>query len=447
LTHPPDWGKTLDRPRVYRLPEDQQALRERYLHGGPSPQFEELLSQADSLGATVVFVEVPYVDFDYRAEYSNLYARSFRPPPDKTERLLFFRETKFLGFSALRPSHKPVGRTAISPPPREAPFVTCLAPHAIHPYGRDLPVDAYPFVSQDGQYGRCAHAAIWSIARYHHLRHGTPKVSIAAVVEAAGTREPVDRTFASEGLYLHQVAEAFHGLGLPPIHYDPRQLPLGESLRKVTSRYLNSGFPVALNTHAHLTVLVGYGKEDEQFFFIRSDDNLGAYERVLDSENDRLGEWEMLLVPLPARIHVPAELAELAAVKTLREQSGATDKTLPVRRALEAGDFRLRTYAVEAFRYKKLLAARGPGDEVVNHHLLVPAPIWIWVTEFQSRAGKGNERVYAEVAIDATSHRGRPRPVFANFETRCVAWLPEDSGALAKDVQQETPYATALPGR
>lgn len=445
-----------------------------------------MLTDIAELGGTHVLIEAPYIDFDYRSEYSHLYARIFNPPPNKCERLLFFADDRFLGFSVMRPSHKPVGRTAFVPPPKAQSLACCLAPHHVRPGGEHLNVEAYPFMSQDGQYGRCAHAAIWSVARYHHHRHGTGRHSIAGVVDAAGTREAVDRTSASGGLYLHQVAAAFHGLGLPTMIYDPKkdcgrtveglengvdgapnagegQVQVGkddgrarriaDDIERVVCRYLDSGFPVVLNTDSHLTVLIGYGYQDNKVVFLRADDNYGPYEIVPQWRGcaDRLGEWEMLLIPLPARIHVPGESAEIFAYKHMKKESGATKETLPFRQLLHDGELRMRTYAVEATEYKVALAGREPSlsDEVVEHHRSIPASAWIWVTEFQRKSKDFtlSAEVVGEIAMDATSHRSHPSPVFANMPGRCVAWLPDEALPRAKKVTDISGYGSAMPTR
>ena len=447
---PEDWGKTLERPRAYKLPDAADALIERYEHGGRSTQLREVIASATGSGATASFIEAPYVDFDYRAEYSNLYARNFVPPPDRCERLLFFAGQEFLGFSVMRPSHKTVGRTAVAPPTDLARFVCCAATHRVRPYGQSFAVEAFPFVSQDGQYGRCAHAAIWAVARYHHLKHRTPKQSIAAVVEAAGTRQNVDRTSASEGLYLYQVVDALRRLGLPTRAYDPAALPLpGETLETIVCRYLNSGFPVMVNTPGHLTVLVGYGHDGDAVFFLRSDDNCGPYERVdqPNSDQDRLKTWDMLLVPFPARIHVPGEAGEIAAVREFLRLAGADDETAEWQDRMLNGELRLRTYAIDSAEYKMRLGARNSVREVVRHHRATPASAWVWVTEFHVRGADVAERVVGEVAIDATSHPSRPRWVMANLPGRCFSLLPEESEARRTVVPYAGPYRSALPDR
>ena len=459
---PQDWARTVDRPRTFALADGARALRQRYESLGGSEQLERVLVDLVAGGATHAVVEAPYVDFDYRAEYSQLYSRTFNPPPDKCERLLFFSETRFMGYSVMRPSHKPVGRTGVVPPPQAEPLACCLARDAVRPGGRRLEVEAYPFLSQDGQYGRCAHAAIWSVARYHHLRHRTPRHSPAAVVEAAGTRETVDRTFASGGLYLHQVVSAFHGLGLPTMVYDPDKYPHAgsnaangpvETVQRVVCRYLNSGFPVALNTEAHLTVLTGYGHGADGIVFLRSDDNHGPYERVHEWQNgaDRLGRWQALLVPLPARLHVPGEAAEIAARREMLRQAGATSASLGFRQLVHDGALRLRTYAIESAEYKRCLANRTPAlpEAVIAHHLPVPMSSWVWVTEFQRKTISPYEpaEVVAELVIDATSHRLRPQPLVAHLPGRCIAWPPDEPVPRGKTVDAADASGSAMPAR
>jgi len=454
---PADWASSVERPRRFDMTSELDELKARYQMFGASQQLRNLLDDLGALEPTHALVEAPYVDWDYRAEFSQLYSRAFNPPSDKAERLLFFADDKFLGFAVMRPTPKPVGRTAVAPPPLIANAAICLAKHHVRPAGDRHCVEAYPFLSQDGQYGRCAHAAIWSIARYHHLRHGTARRSIAAVVEAAGTRETIDRTFASGGLHLHEVASAFRKLGLPALMYDPKKLPKVDSKREtlegVACRYLDSGFPVALNTAAHLTVLIGYGYNCDELVFVRSDDNERPYELVHQwrDGSDRLGEWEMLLVPLPGRIHVPSEHAELAARRELDRVSGATKNTLWLRQKLHDGELRLRTYAIDSPEYKCALPQRAPElpDEVVDHHQSVPLASWIWVTEFQDKAVAPGAagRVLAEVAIDATSHRLNPRPLLANVPGGCYGWLPEERKARFKRVPAQDSYGSALPPR
>lgn len=117
---PTDWASSGDHPRRFDMTTQRAELQARYESFGASKQLRNLLEDLDALKATHALVEAPYVDWDYRAEFSQLYSREFNPPSDKAERLLFFAGEKFLGFAVMRPMPKPVGRTALAPPPRIA---------------------------------------------------------------------------------------------------------------------------------------------------------------------------------------------------------------------------------------------------------------------------------------------------------------------------------------
>ena len=161
-----------------------------------------------------------------------------------------------IGTSVIRPLPQLVGRTLLSPPLEQQPYVTCMTTMPVHAFGYEWIAKGYPFTSQDGEYGVCAHAAIWSIARYHNLRYGTDLQTTSGIIEAAGLRERPDKTARSDGLYAHDIVRAFRGIGLPALHYDiddiPRTSNNTETAHTVIHRYLNSGIPVAVLSANHM---------------------------------------------------------------------------------------------------------------------------------------------------------------------------------------------------
>lgn len=216
---PAHWGRPNPGPLRFSLAGMGMAVRERYRPLGPSRQLDQIFGSALDAGATKVFIDRPYIDSDYRSDLSHFYGRSFRPPSSETERLIFTSDEEVLGVSVIRPLPQQVGRTLLPPPERERPYVTCIAKMPVHAFGFEWTATGYPFTSQDGEYGVCAHAAIWSIARYHHLRFGTDHYSTSGIIEAAGLRERPDKTARSDGLYAYDVVRAFRGIGLPAIQY------------------------------------------------------------------------------------------------------------------------------------------------------------------------------------------------------------------------------------
>jgi hypothetical protein len=386
---------------------------------------------ATELGAEWVLREAPYVDYDYRSEYSQHFSRRFRPPPDSSERLIFLNpELRAVGYCVLRPTPQPVGRTVMNVPGKLEPFVSCRAAQDILAYGRRYEVDGFPFMSQDGEYGRCAHAAVWSIARFQHALHKTGRHSIAAIVAATGTNQLPDRTVMSGGLTVAEVRQALRRLGLPVLTYLPDR-PLEETtFEEVMCRYLDSGFPVAINTPNHLTVLVGYGREaDGTIRWIRCDDNSGPYEVVsaydpVKKMDPRLGSWQMALIALPGRIHVPAESAQIAAKRTFERELGNTDGPKHLRERWDAGKIRIRTYAVKPADLKeKLLKDKEQIKELADFYRSIPTPIWAWISEF-SDADEEEGTVLGKVMIDATSSKQAPEAVAADIDGWCVYFDP-----------------------
>lgn len=437
---PGNWGRDHRGPRSYPFLSAGQAVRDRYLPLANSRQLERIFETARLNGADHVYVDSPYIDLDYRSDLAHFYARAFRPPPDTTERLLFTRGDEIVGASVIRPLPQPVGRTMMAPPPDVEPYLCCKTTMDVHAFGYTWEVSGFPFTSQDGEYGVCAHAAIWAIARYHHLQFGTDRQTISGIIEAAGLRERTDRTARSKGLYALDILRAFRGIGLPALNYDADDIPHPEDINKVICRYLNSGIPVGVLTDYHMMVICGYGERaDGTIFYFLSDDNFESYVRVdaipedtgtlpADGDGDQemsdaeVHPWKMLLIPLPGRIHVSGEAAEARAEQTFEDRVRADTGPQHLLRVWENNELRVRTYATPAWRYVNRLAERGVPSSIRDHHIYAPKAGWLWVSEFQDLAREPEERVIGEIAIDATSLQLDPSPVFANIHGWAYLW-------------------------
>jgi hypothetical protein len=147
------------------------------------------LEVARAGGATSVVIETRYIDLDYRSEYSAFYARTFQSAPDSAHRLHFFRapltadqlwrlpdDHGYLGYVIIRPSDLgPVGRTVLQAPPGMADAVRTRVRDPVCFFGQTLVVDGVPFMQQDSQLGRCAHAAAWMCHYTAHRRDGVAR--------------------------------------------------------------------------------------------------------------------------------------------------------------------------------------------------------------------------------------------------------------------------------
>lgn len=462
---PESWGARQDGAQYVDLASHGVEVRARYRKLGGNRQLDEVFSIALNAGAERVYVDRPYVDFDYRSDLSHYYGRAFRPPPETTERLIFTAGDEILGVSVMRPLPRQVGRTVLAPPTQRAPYVTCKAKMAVNAFGFEWEVEGYPFTSQDGQYSRCAHAAIWSIARYHHLRFGTDRYTTSAIIEAAGLRERPDKTAPSDGMYASDIARAFRGIGLPALQYDVAKIPETfkgkETAHTVIRRYLNSGIPVGVQTSNHMIVLVGYGESaDGNAFYIVSDDTKGPYDRrTLVKSGPKA--WNLLIIPLPGRMHVAGDAAQARAEHVfgdrVRADMGPSGMLARWRRHEEEekesaeepdvdAPLEVKTYASLSSAYVNSLGRRGVPVPLRNHHIFAPKGNWLWVSEFHDPDAPPACRVVGEIAIDATSMQLDPDPVFGNIDGWAYIWdRGADEPSVAQQVKEGARYASALP--
>lgn len=149
------------KPARLELPNGWNWLDERYRSLKPAKQLDWVFGHVRDRATHALF-EHEYIDADYRNEYANFYVKVFERLPDRCERLHFWENETYLGFCSIRPiAGAPVGRSALLPKADDLTNVACLASSTSHPYGHTLRVAAFPFISQDRRYGRCAHAVIW----------------------------------------------------------------------------------------------------------------------------------------------------------------------------------------------------------------------------------------------------------------------------------------------
>jgi hypothetical protein len=421
------------KPRRFQLPADWPALRERYSGLGPSRPLDWVYEHLASLAVTDVLLEHEYLDRDYRDEYREFYAQTFRWVPDRCERLHFWNEEGYVGYCSLRPiKGRPVGRTMLDPGLAFQDDVACVVKASASPYGLKLSAPAFPFISQDRQYGRCAQAVIWMIAHYHHLRHGAPQRLMSEIVRAAAATE-TERVLPSKGLTDEQVGDTFRRLDLSALRFYVDTLSQDE-LEELIRPYLNSAMPIAVGTPGHLTAIIGGGYDASgRLTVVQCDDESGAYVR---SYVDVRGanKWEILFVPLPGRIFLAIEdIASTArgTMKQLADDYGAAD-------VLSARTIRYREYVVEVSEYKRRLFERGLPGRAAEAHAQVASARWIWVLEIQdaSLASETPHCVLGELALDATSDEADLIYLFANLPGLRAVW---PRGQTTPDVDLEPP--------
>jgi hypothetical protein len=451
---PEDWSRDRE-PLLLSLPGDLAELFATYHHELKGGQiFKRVVGRAIAAGADSVLVERPYIDADYRSEFAGFYAEVYRELPDRAHRLHFLdnENRRYCGYATIRPIlGRPVSRTMLEPPPALAGHVSCLATSKASPYGAEFKARGFPFISQDYQYGVCAHAAIWMVALYFHLAFGRPRVHLSDIVEAARHPAYGQRRTPSNGLTHPQMNAALETLGMSAINYVFGQLPEDETAERIACRYLNSRLPVIVLGSGHARVLVGYGAEQEEggLFFVCHDDARGPYRAIGDpgrgrDEGSPDGHWERLVVPMPGRIYLAGESAEREGGVALGGELAKHRELRHHLAALERGERRLRTYVTTIADYLHRLRDRGVSTDVQRWHALTGASHWVWVVELQdtAAAARGPDCVLGEVIIDTTSDDREPNFLSANLPGYKMRWAALGAPTQTQESGQRELYRT-----
>lgn len=381
-----------------------------------------VVSAAIAAGANAVAVEPNYVDLDWRSELTAFYSKSFCSYPSFTDRLHFLSvdtltdskkladqlsssSTRYIGYSVMRPlKWAPVGRTMLAPPKTLKDRVQCVATDVVHLNGITFPVTGAPFISQDSQLTRCAHAVAWQVAYLHHLRFGSNRTTSSSMVESAALDVSEARHIPSTGLMRSQLGRVLRRAGIGPVVYNTASLPGdGETVGSLLSRYVSAGFPVIAANDRHSVLVIGqYGKTGAHEYVFH-DDERGPYIDTSTSSVDAARPWTRLVVPVQPKLYVPGEQAEAVAHWMLTSVAPLPDSSQTLRslarRFKDSGkQGRLRTFPMESIRYKELLGRRGLPDDLVAAVRTKPMPRWVWITEVTARG-----ELISELVIDATS--------------------------------------------
>ncbi|MCV3734971.1 hypothetical protein OCK02_02050 [Rhizobium sp. TRM96647] len=446
---------------------------------------QKIVEHLQALGAQTFLMEDDYIDRDFTDAFAAYYSRLFKRHSKICTRVHFFSrdlegpinsptdremaealqncEDDYLGFVVLRPVHQaPIAavvlRTPTAPAGHEShPLVK--AKYSTHVLGAQFHVDALPMTQQDQRIGACAQAAIWSAARHFHARHSGPWVSMVGITESAMVQEgfTVSSTLpnGSEFLSMSGIVSALRGSGRKPLFYmadNPAQM-LWQGVRPadVINRYVDSGIPVIVGLGTpgenigHAVIASGQvfshippapqnlpPRPTRAAFcsaFYVNDDQRGPNLRMPRMIGDAIGETEysvegnvqFLIIPLPDKVFLPAEKAELLAWDLLEKYARSwpalrAQVPLGVSEAL-GDDFTAcvenntavaRTYLTYGWKYKHRMLRNGLADATKGLLNSTELPRYVWVTEFGtlnsfSPVNRFERRIFAHCVVDATA--------------------------------------------
>jgi len=438
-----------------------------------------LLEDYRALGALGCIVEAPYIDRDFSAAFTAFYAGLFHPYRKDCTRVHFFGadvspleheadavvrasniaalQPNYLGYAVLRPlRHAPISSAVVTC----STDVAVRAPYKVHLLGAELLVIGAPLTQQDTRVGACAQASIWTVGRHFHQRHGASWFSMPAISDLALT--PTDGTLStslpqgSSFLRLDNMVRALRAMDRSPVVYAAKGVTAQDQLiwdrptpSEVVTRYVDSGIPVIVvlrpkgpDLIGHAVVAVGFKKTQAVDLtsladaptlaaglseFLINDDQRGAYLSLPIDAAPTANDWALnadctqLIVPLPGKVFVPAETADVLArdVVVQIEAARSTGRLVAPKRtdfepaqllSLASNAVVSRTYLTYGWKYK----ARALRNELSAEFKAVVAtkllPRFVWVTEFSLpslafNTDQCSRKVIAHVVVDATGSK------------------------------------------
>jgi hypothetical protein len=445
---------------------DWDGLHQLYARGINNAPLTRCLQVAEQNGARRAVVETRYIDPDYRSEYTAFYARSFANFPDSAHRIHFFKSREvnsenlttlpddpgYLGYMVIRPLRitGAVGRTMLTPPPDLASRVRTAVEEVVHFFGQPLCVRAVPFMQQDGQFGRCAHIAVWVCHYTAYLRHEVTRRPVAYFSVSSNPSLGTGRTLPVDGLTVPEILVLLRLLEMHVKHYSvrkmidndrastwlPRVRPTLEArIARINRRFMDSGLPYIvvaqeqfgrrLSLEKHSFVVCGYVRDNTSTHLVVNDDQRGPYISVdsVRAGRSKIGasdfNWEQLIVPLPEKLWMTGETAERMGSVMMIGAARLAARSIPAAQKVvdkhDAGRLRLCTYAIRNNAFKQSVRERFKGDPIiVEMYNLARLSRYVWVVEIidnDLRNDGSSEYVVGEIVFDPTSGNSDPVPL------------------------------------
>lgn len=477
------WTPGPETASVHDLSSQDEIDRLCEFYGDTRP-LRRVFEAAGEAGAYTAVAELRYIDADFRSIHERFYAGKFRRYPSVCHRLHFFgsrfdetpqignHTAAYIGYSVMQPlAHSPVGRTVLRPPQQFSDGVFCAVTDTANLFGWNLEVSGVPFLSQDQQLLRCAHAAQWVVLYHAYLRDECARSLPGDVHDASGAAAPVDRTLPSHGLGPHQLVGGLERLGLSPAVLDTyfRNRRQSEQRRYLSlfatlCRLVNSQIPPIIMSNDHAWVVVGYRinalrSEHDAVELIYHDDTEGPYLLVSDpwTEQRPRQRWAAAVAPYPRKIHLPAEKAEAAGRYWLPTYAAPSDDdvTNQLHEAIQAGRVHYRTYAVLSSRFKRDLREKRTGvpEKLVTMYCFSQWPRFVWVVEavdndLRGDTTQGDEGpcVLGEAVFDATDHPLADEldllPLAIHVAGEVVLYEPDHEAVAYESLGTFKPYAS-----
>ena len=233
-----------------------------------SDQALKLLAGSLSSDITLLRVEEPYVDKDFRDLFYRDFSKRFREVCRNSKRVHVYSDGDYLGFFTLHgvaPFN--IGRSYLAPRAvgSRVHGYMCLSTYHVNFCGEDLTVNAFPWMQQDVNMSRCAHVAIWEVIRYFSQRRSNYSEVLLGEIDDAG--DDFRRKVPSNGLTLTDIAACLcdHGFAVNIHSREAIGKKIGTfDFNQLIFAYIESGIPVVavFSNRPHAVAVMGHGKVD-----------------------------------------------------------------------------------------------------------------------------------------------------------------------------------------
>jgi len=419
-----------------------------------------------------LLVERNYTDKDFRSLYYRHYSKVYREIDRYSVRCHVFSgwisadkllppseisDENYEGYFCLSLLEKPLlGRTILNYQFKNNRDFLCRTEFEARVFGCKLNVIGFPFIWQDGEVIRCAHASLWMIHRYFSTRYPNYKESLPHEILWSGEM-PWRRLVPSTGLSVEELGAIFSQLGYHPevVNREIIKKEFGpDAFFQILHAYIESRIPVIACSYElrHAVVVIGrtaplkrgkqcklfdkYGAENKISYWdasdfcssiIVNDDNYFPYgiwkwKDGSSSENDRtIDHIEYIIVPLYEKIFLSAPLAKFYGLQALSHPvfgiKSSSEKPFgeSISNLIDLNEpFVIRTLLTSSRTYLRYLKETLPQNATAHLIRRLSLPKFVWLIEvathqsfFENIKVEGTQgeltgKKVAEVVLDAT---------------------------------------------
>lgn len=417
---------------------------------------KKLRSIISQMGFPITVIEERvYVDKIYRDIYYSVLSGKYFDYSRDCCRLSFFKneysgeqlwkgykekkaniENDFVGTMVLRPIEiAEIGRTLLDP--QKLNISTAYirtTTFTVEVLGMVLNINAFPFSEQDSEVMTCAETTIWAILEYYGTRYPLYRTVLPSDITKCVDSISKQRVMPSIGLDYYTVSMVLKKFGFQPKVFAKNEH--GDMFQNIFHYYVESGIPVAVGTtlpveqSGHSTVCIGHAQEDYvlpesskmetypngiivvdtcQFYsnYVIIDDNQIPYtiEPFDDFTIYTPAIVDVFVVPLYKRIYMDAAVA--AAIfdgiiqvfqNEIKELADYYDMKITCDNPLVK-----RIFLTSSRRYIEYRTKTANHYAEAEFYANMRYPKFVWVMEISTFGLYKENKVIADVALDATS--------------------------------------------